>query len=275
MSSRFLLWRLPLAVGSAATLLFAAGFSVALRGALGNPIGAPPPPPRAAQAVEKVAGRRLLLVLGDSLARGTGDEAGRGFALDVFDAMKKHGPTEIANLSVNGAESSELKELVASPNVRSLAASADVVLVSIGGNDLSHAVPRGPEPPSLRAVEDVTTARARYAGNLRAVVAALRQVNASAPILLLGLYDPFGGSVGPPGPAGASAPAVRLGASVILRWNDVIAETALSTPRTWVVPSFDLFEERADRLSVDKFHPNRQGYAAISTRMIQLLPETP
>lgn len=272
MSSRFLLWRLPLAIGSAATLLFAAGFSVALRGALGNPIGEPPPAPRAPQAAEKVVGRRLLLVLGDSLARGTGDETGRGFALDVFDAMKKHGPTEIANLSVNGAESSELKDLVASANVRSIVASADVIVISIGGNDLSHAVPRGPEPPSVRAVEDVTTARARYAGNLRTVVAALRQVNAAAPILLLGLYDPFGSTT-----SAATIPsgAARLGASVILRWNDVIAETALSSPRTWVVPSFDLFEERPDRLSVDKFHPNRKGYAAISTRMIQLLPETP
>jgi len=264
MSSRFLLWRLPLTIGTAATLLFAGGFWVALRGALGDPIGAPPPAPRAARAVEKGAGRRLLLVLGDSLARGTGDETGRGFALDVLDAMKKRGAAEIANLSVNGAESPELKDLVASANVLSLAASADVIVVSIGGNDLSHAVPRGPEP-SVRAVEDVTTARARYAENLRAVVGALRRVNATAPILLLGLYDPFN----------QGGPGARLGASVILRWNDVIAETALSSPGTRTVPTFDLFEGRPDRLAVDKFHPNRQGYAAISTRMVQLLPDTP
>lgn len=243
--------------------MFAAGFAIALRGALGSPIGVAPPAPSASRPIAKAAGSRLLLVLGDSLARGTGDESGRGFALDVQDAMKKHGPTEIANLSVNGAESSELKELCASANVRTLAASADVILVSIGGNDLSHAVPRGPEP-SVRTVEDVSTARARYAENLRAIVRDLRAAP-GARLLLLALYDPFGGS----GPGG------RLGASVILRWNDVIAETALAYPNTSVVPTFDLFDGRPDRLANDRFHPNRNGYAAIAIRMVQLLPESP
>ena len=192
-SSRLLFWRLPLVIASAATLLFLSGFWVALRGSLGAPLGSPPPAPSAGRAIPKPAGRRLLLVLGDSLARGTGDETGRGFAQDVQDAMKKGGPTEIANLSVNGAESSELRELCAGANVRSLAASADVILVSIGGNDLSHAVPRGPEP-SVRTLEDVTTARTRYAENLRAIVGDLRRGNASARVLLLELYDPFGSS---------------------------------------------------------------------------------
>jgi lysophospholipase L1-like esterase len=269
---RFFLWYLPLTVGGAASLVFAVGFWLALRGALGTPLGSPAPPPAAARPIEKPAGKRLLLVLGDSLARGTGDESGRGFALDVLDAMKKRGTAEVANLSVNGAESAEVKELVTSANVRSLAASADVIVVSVGGNDLSHAVPRGPDAASLRAVEDVTTARTRYAENLRAIVAELRKTNPQAPILLLGLYDPFGQAIGP---APAAESAARLGASVILRWNDVIAETALSTPGTRIVPSFDLFDGRPDRLAVDKFHPNRNGYAAIAARMAQLLPETP
>ena len=59
---------------------------------------------------------------------------------------------------------------------------------------------------------------------------------------------------------------------MILRWNTHPQETALSFPRTYVVPTFDLFEGRPDRLAVDKFHPNRKGYQAIAARMIQLLP---
>jgi lysophospholipase L1-like esterase len=271
-SSRFLLWRLPLVIASAATILFLCGFWIALRGSLGAPLGSPPPAPSAGRAIPKTSGKRLLLVLGDSLARGTGDETGRGFAQDVQDSMKKGGPTEIANLSVNGAESSELRELCAGANVRSLAASADVILVSIGGNDLSHAVPRGPEP-SVRTLEDVTTARARYAENLRAILGDLRRGNASARVLLLELYDPFGSSGAGLG-LGAGAGA-RTGASVILRWNDVISETALGFPNTVAVPTFDLFEGRPDRLANDRFHPNRTGYALIAARMAQDLRETP
>ncbi|MEO8431731.1 MAG: GDSL-type esterase/lipase family protein [Acidobacteriota bacterium] len=261
--SRLWLWRLPALVAAAATLLFAGGFSLALRGTLGRPIGAAPPPPSAAAALVKPPGRRLLLVLGDSLARGTGDETGRGFAADVLDALRKRGPADVANLSVNGAESSELVELVRSANVRSLAASADVILVSIGGNDLSHAVARGPEAAGARIVEDITASRDRYLANLREILGALRSANSTAPILLLGLYDPFGDA----GPGG------RLGSSVILRWNGLLQETALGYPRTSVVQSFDLFERRPDRLGVDRFHPNRRGYEAIGSRMVQLLPE--
>ncbi len=263
-TSRFWLWRLPGVIAAGATILFAGGFWLALRGALGAPIGTPPPPPQAAHAAVRTSTRRLLLVLGDSLARGTGDESGRGFGSDVLDTMKKRAPGEIANLSVNGAESAELRDLVASANVRSLAASADLILISIGGNDLSHAVPRGPDA-AAGAIEDVSTARRRYAENLRAILTDLRRASPSVPIFLLGLYDPFGDA----GPAG------RLGASVILGWNTVIEETALSFPAILLVPTFDLFEGRPDRLAADRFHPNRKGYAAIALRMSQLLPEAP
>ncbi|HEY6050326.1 MAG TPA: GDSL-type esterase/lipase family protein, partial [Thermoanaerobaculia bacterium] len=190
-SSRFWLWKVTGLVATAATLLFAGGFALALRGRLGNPIGAPPPPPRSPAAIAKPAGKRLVLVLGDSLARGTGDETGRGFAADVLDFVRRRGPAELANLSVNGAESPEVVELVGGANVSSLAASADLILLSIGGNDLSHAVPRGPDPSAgARAVEDVAAARARYAQNLRVAITALRAANATAPILVVGLYDP-------------------------------------------------------------------------------------
>ncbi len=263
-ASRFWLWGLPGVIAAGATILFAAGFWLALRGALGHPIGAPPPPPQASRASVRTSTKRMLLVLGDSLARGTGDESGKGFGSDVLDAMKKRAPADIANLSVNGAESAELRELVASANVRSLAGSADVILISIGGNDLSHAVPRGPDA-GARGIEDISTARRRYAENLRAVLTDLRAANRTAPVFLLGLYDPFGDS----GPAG------RLGASVILGWNTLIEETALSFPATLLVPTFDLFDRRPDRLAADRFHPNRNGYAAIATRMAQLLPEAP
>jgi lysophospholipase L1-like esterase len=261
-TSRFWLWRMTGLVAGGATILFAAGFWLALRGTLGRPIGAAPPAPKAPQAVSKAS----VLVLGDSLARGTGDETGRGFAADVLEAVKKRGPGELANLSVNGAESPEVLDLVRSPNVGSLAASASLILLSIGGNDLSHAVPRGPEPESgVRAVEEVTAARSRYAQNLRASLTALRTANPAVPILIVGLYDPFG--IG--GPAG------RLGSSVVLQWNTIQTETALAFPGVTVVPTFDLFEGRPDRLAVDKFHPNRHGYAAIAARMVQVLSSTP
>ncbi len=261
-SSRFWLWRLPASVGLLATLLFAGGFWLALRGSIGKPLGQAPPSSRAGALPSVRAGGRLLLVLGDSLARGTGDEMGRGFAADVLDALRKRGPVQIANLAVNGAESVEVRELVEGSNVRSLAASADWILLSVGGNDLSHAVPRGGGSP-LAPVESVSRAKENYASNLRAILAVLREASPSAPIRVLGLYDPFE-------ERGAAS---RLGASVILGWNALIEETALAFPDVLVVPAFDLFELRPDRLALDRFHPNRSGYELIAARILQGLPE--
>ena len=262
--SRILLWFFPALVGTAAGLLFAGGFWTGLRGSSGRPLGNPAPPPVSPSPLARPAGRRLLLVLGDSLARGTGDESGRGFAVDVLDFLRKSGKTDIANLAVNGAESSDVRQVVEDANVRTLAASATIILVSAGGNDLSHAIPRT-GAPTPAAVEAIRQARSRYTANLREILTRLREVNPTAPIRVLGIYNPFEGD----------SVAARAGASVILGWNAGIQETALAFSDAAVVPTFDLFAGRPDRLALDRFHPNRQGYAAIAVRIEQLLPDNP
>ncbi len=261
-SSRLWLWYLPALVGSLAAILFATGFWLALSGSVGQPIGSPPPPPAASATAAKPPGHRRLLVLGDSLARGTGDETGSGYAQDVLEFLRKHGAADIANLAVNGAESRDVRALVSSENVRRLAASADLILLSVGANDLSHALPRT-SGSAIAAVEEIGRTRAKFTANLREIFARLRQSNPKAPVYVLGLYDPFGEERSP----------ARVGASIILSWNAVLQETALSFPGVFVIPTFDLFYGRADRLAADHFHPNRKGYDAIARRVEQLIPD--
>ena len=258
--SRFWLWTAPLAVGIAAALLFGTGFVLALRGATGQPLGEPPrPKPTAAPASAAKDGVFRILVVGDSLAKGTGDETGKGFAVNVREAFRKKGPAEIENLAVNGMESPEVLSLVESANVHALAAGASLILVSVGGNDLSHSLTRGAAPTDV--ADAVAESRGRYVQNLRAILAALRESNPSARICVLGLYDPFGGEQGPG----------RVGASVILQWNTLIVETALSFPNATVIPTFDLFQGRPDRLSADHYHPNAKAYEEIARRMLQVV----
>lgn len=257
-SPRFWLWFAPLAVGIAAALVFGTGLVLALRGATGQPLGEPPPKPSPARAPAAKDGVFRILVVGDSLAKGTGDESGKGFGINVLEAFRKKGPAEITNLAVNGMESPEVLALVESANVRALAAGASLILVSVGGNDLSHGLSRGAAPTDI--VDSLAESRGRYAQNLRSILAALREANPTARICVLGLYDPFGGDKG----------SARIGASVILQWNTLIAETALSFPGVIVVPTFDLFQQRPDRLSADHYHPNAQAYEEIARRMLQV-----
>jgi lysophospholipase L1-like esterase len=259
--SRFWLWTAPLTVGIAAALLFGAGFVLALRGSIGEPLGEPPPPQQAAPVKPATStGALRILVLGDSLARGTGDETGKGFAVGVLEAFRKTGPAELTNIAVNGMESPEVRTLVETPNVRALAAGASLILVSAGGNDLTHGVTRGTDSPAAIA-DSVSAARGRYVESLRGILEALREANPTAPIGVLGLYDPFGGEAGPG----------RLGASVILQWNTLAQETALSFPNVFVIPTFDLFYGRGDRLGADRYHPNAKAYAEIAARVMQVV----
>lgn len=261
-ASRWLLWRLPALVACAAGVVFAAGFWLALRGTLGDPIGEPPPTPAPPAPISRKAGERLLLVLGDSLARGTGDESGRGFAVDTLEAWKKRGPAQLVNLGVNGAESANVLAVAQTPNVQSLAASADAILISAGGNDLSHSLTRDLSSP-VEAAARIEKARGAYAANLRTMLAGLRQANPRCPIAVIGLYNPFG----TPGPEGS------IGRSVLLEWIGSAEQAALAFPEVRVVPTFDLFDGRLDRLAADRFHPNRKGYALIAERILEVLPE--
>ena len=263
-SSRFWLWYVPAAIGCFAVAVFTTGFWLVLSGPVGQPVGSAPAGGEVSTTIPRPPGARLLLVLGDSLARGTGDETGKGYALDVLQFLRRRGPADIANLAINGAESGEVRDLLLRQNVRRLAASADLILLSVGGNDLSHAIPRS-SPSPVKALAEIGRTRDQFAENLRRILRGLRETNPKAPVYVLGLYDPFGEG---------DAPA-RAGASVILSWNTLLEETSLAYPGIFVVPTFDLFQGRADRLAVDRFHPNRRGYEAIAARVIQLLPDGP
>lgn len=259
-SSRLWLWYAPAALAVVAGILLAVGFALAVRGSTGTPLGEPPPAPvRSAPA--KKPGNRLVLVLGDSLSHGTGDPSGRGYATDVLDSLRRDGPAESINLAVAGAESSDLVLLLERENVRSIARSADLILVSIGGNDLSHSLGGAGAP--TEALTAVTAARSRFARNLRTILETIREANPTAPVRLIGLYQPFS----------AEGREARIGASMILSWNSLALETALAHPDVAVVPVFDLFQGRPGRLATDRFHPNRDGYRAIADRVIQSLPD--
>ena len=260
-SSRLWLWIAPLVVGAGAAIVFGTGFVLALRGGVGKPLGPPVTPEiPMARAEAPKDGVFRILVVGDSLAKGTGDETGKGFAVDVLESFRKKGKAEITNLAVNGMESPEIREVVDSPNVRSLAAQADLILVSAGGNDLSHGATGGGTSPTQLA-EAVVASRERYAKSLRGILETLREANPKARICVLGLYDPFGDD----------RTGGHLGASVVLEWNTLTQEIALGVPNVAVIPTFDLFAGRPDRLSADHYHPNAAAYEEIAKRILQVV----
>jgi len=243
--------RVPLFVSILPGAVLLWGFREALRPSVGKPV------PQAAIAPAPAArpGEFLVLALGDSLTRGAGE--GPGYAADVAERLKaSHPGLRMENLAVDGLETEGLREVLSHPNARALASAAGLILLSIGGNDLSHAAPR-----DFRASlpDEIARSRERLEKNLDEILAGLRSANPSARIVMLELYNPFSSAV-----SGDAASAI------VVDWNAAIDKIGLRHgART--VPVFDLFQNRPERLSPDRFHPNRKAYEMIADRVMEAL----
>ena len=263
---RLVLWFFPAALGLATAAVLAAGFAAALQGRLGEPVdpsATPVPTPAAPAATATADGAFRIVALGDSLTRGAGDAAGGGgYPERVAAALRKEGRTvAVENLGVDGIETRDLLRKVEDPGLAQRIASAQLVLLSISGNDLSHSIPASAAAGSGETAADPTKAALEAASlNLQGILSLLRKANPSAPIRLLGLYNPFPETFDK-----------RMAKETLLKWNVALEEASYSVSGASVVPTADLFDERPDRLSSDRFHPGPNGYGEIASRILSTL----
>lgn len=218
-------------------------------------------PPASEQTMEKAETKKGLTVvaLGDSLTRGTGDETGKGYVGVLVDELKKKSKQEVqlTNLGINGQRSEQLRKQVQQTEVQRQIQKADVVLVTIGGNDLF----RGGQGIIDFQKEDLTGIQTKYLENIRFIFEQIRNNNGDANVFFIGLYNPF----------------IELGegkemSKVVRQWNYQSAEVSAAFPKIVFVPTFDLFELQVnDYLYTDRFHPNTKGYRLIAERVASLI----
>jgi lysophospholipase L1-like esterase len=250
---RFLLWYLPLATALIATAIFGAGFYSFLRGDIGEPVAPVTAPIRANAPAAKI----VPLVLGDSLARGQGDDTGLGIGGRLVEELKKaHVQVQPSvNLAVNGALTKDLEAQLDSRSVQTLIAQSNVVIISIGGNDLwggAEGLRRGPRKNPERVM-------AATLDSLDRIVKKVRAANPKARIFVVGLYNPF-----------VTAPFGNLLSVLVNKWNSMEFDRFAADTNVTVVETSDLFSHRS-RLSLDNFHPNDEGYALIARRIAESL----
>jgi lysophospholipase L1-like esterase len=251
---RFLVWYLPLTAAIVAAILFVAGFYSFLRGDTGTSvsIASPTHVPASSAPRQQIA----PIILGDSLGRGTGDETGLGIGGRLVDELRRRNVStaNIVNIGVNGARTRDLIQQLGSHNVQALIAQSNVVIVSIGGNDLwgdnnwRNAPPRDPEG----VMKDVL-------GRVEESVKIVRGANHSARIFVIGLYNPF-----------ISTPFGKMLTPFVNRWNVLLVERFSNDPNIVIVQTSDIFAYH-DRLSFDRFHPNDEGYSLIARRIADAL----
>jgi len=238
-----LYWYVPLGAALIAAAVFAKGFYSFAAGDTGTSVTVAVPSRMASSAPLTTI---VPLIVGDSLARGTGDESGLGIGGRVVDELRRRkiDTKNIVNLAINGSRTADLLQQLESHNVQVVIAESNAIIVSIGGNDLwgdnwRNAPPRDPQAVIGGVIDRIAR-----------IVDKVRAINPRARIYIIGLYSPFG----------------RVLAPLVNDWNARLTERFAKDTNLVVVETADLFMWR-DRLSLDRFHPSAEGYALIARRI--------
>jgi lysophospholipase L1-like esterase len=199
-----------------------------------------------------------IVALGDSLTRGTGDIEGKGYVGYVSDQLKQGGmEISLINLGIKGLVSAELAEQLKEKEVGRQIGQADVILMTIGGNDLflGGQTLSDLSKASIKGLEDA------YQSNLKTIISSIQAVNKEATIYLLGLYNPF-----------SELQNGELMSSVVRNWNARTADTLAQYPKAVLIPTYDLFQQNTSSLLfTDHFHPNEKGYRLMAERAAALI----
>ncbi|MCG7375494.1 GDSL-type esterase/lipase family protein [Paenibacillus sp. ACRSA] len=206
-------------------------------------------------------GKIRMAVIGDSLARGTGDDQGLGFVRRAGNILKDegHDVQVLNNLGVNGLRTDALLTKLDEQGVRYVLKQSNFILISIGANDLFQGgqVLQGENPPTA---ESLSAALPETSKRLQEILKKVKEINPTAQIAYLGLYNPFGDV----------KELEKPGNAVVSAWNDAASEILNNEDNMTLVPTFDLFENHlGEYLSSDHFHPNGPGYEQIAVRIAQ------
>ncbi|WP_435925415.1 GDSL-type esterase/lipase family protein [Paenibacillus sp. DYY-L-2] len=263
MGSTSRIWRIAGFFSALSTLLLLGGFLFAVvditnpKALNGTGTVAPPREERPAKLVNWD-----LTAIGDSLAKGTGDDTGKGFARRTVELLKQQGvsSTMINNLGINGLTTEKLLKSLNDQGVRNAIGQSGIVLLSIGGNDLFNGTEHllsGERLPTPEELDDTIDKSSVF---FRQAVDRLHEINPQAALVYVSLYNPF-----------SDLEEMReIGDNATMRWNEMVQKTLAEYEGTLVVPTYDLFTQNAARyLSGDHFHPNGDGYQAIAVRIVQ------
>lgn len=198
-----------------------------------------------------------ILIMGDSIGFGMGDEEGLGLGERYLNLMdeKDQEKTDITNISGPGYESGQLIDLIRTGEHDLSITKASLIVLSIGGNDINR-LEYDDEVGLTIAFQDTLRS---YRENLELVVVKVRELNPNAQLAIVGLYDPS-----------ASEDPERT--RFLLDWNYQTRLLVESDPSFAYIPTYDIFKYHLDLyLSPDNFHPSALGYQAIAEELYRIL----
>ncbi len=236
-----------------------------------------------------------LLLLGDSITYGYGLEGERDGSASYGNLLRDYlgvGNADFTNAAVNGYRSADLVALL--PLIEDKIADADIIVISIGGNDLleilwravsevvgdrwSYAdlVTRIGDPEFIGELSErirpemIADALIDYSANLALIVDYIRKANADAEVIFLSQYDPTSG-------AGMPEEVEAVGSGAIELLNLAI-EAIVSEGGCTYLDIHTPFKGKAllwTNIADGDIHPNKTGHEMIYLYIINFLEAGP
>lgn len=226
-----------------------------------------------------------FVAVGDSLTEGVGDETKRGgYVPLVADALQqKYELTSVEkdNYGVSGERSDQiLKRVKKDSDLRNSLASADIITMTVGGNDLFQAFQKN---LTAKTAKQFDRSIKKYGKQVQDILSEMRELNSKAPIYIVGIYNPYY----------LNFPDIKAMQTVVDNWNDETKGLAKETKNCFFVPVNDLLykgiatkdsQKTGESSSAevknnalydeDNFHPNNLGYQLMATAIQEKIVDT-
>lgn len=211
--------------------------------------------------IQYFSGKKTKIVaIGDSLTQGVGDPTNQGGYVGILDQQLNH-DEEIAtfeNYGKRGNRTSHLLNRLEEPEIRSSLQNADIILITIGANDIMQVVKENFMNITYQIFAEE---RVHYEERLRQIFSNLKQLNPYASIYLIGFYNPFEQYF-------EHIEELEL---IVDDWNNTGLAVAEEFGGTFI-PTKDLFiSNEVNLFAEDHFHPNELGYQRIAERILNYL----
>lgn len=197
------------------------------------------------------------VALGDSLTVGAGALSTRGFVKPYakFTEGALNTRVNLTNFAKKGMKSQHLTSLVMqNQHVRYAIAQANIITITIGGNNLLHT------NRIVQSTQNFQTFQAtidQVCNDLKIVLTEIKKVKTSSPtpyiVRVIGIYNPY--------------PHLTYSHYWVNRFNNSISSIA-SPEQIKYVDIETIFNQNQQLISLDKLHPNSQGYQLIAQQLV-------
>ncbi|MBM7584248.1 lysophospholipase L1-like esterase [Bacillus pakistanensis] len=207
-----------------------------------------------------------VVSIGDSLTQGVGDSTKSGgyipYLQTQLESLKAIKEAKFTNYGVRGNRTDQLLKRLNKEKIKESIDEADLVIITIGGNDVMKTFKENISNLKIQAFE---SAMVDYEKRLHHIIQKIQSYNPNAGIVLIGIYNPFSTWFSD----------IKELNQIIVEWNTLSSRVIGEYNQTEFVEVQNMFlnSERNLLFEEDYFHPNDLGYELMANRMFKILTQ--